>query len=590
MKVARQEQKVFDELDRHRSGRLPFRQVVWWRGRRFQIVVWFYRLLGLCLVGSAALFFAWSWHWPLVGDASAIHYVAFLIRNGWTPYRDIIDQQFPGVYLVELAGMWIFGMSSLSWRIYDFTLLAFATVSFFAITPTSKAPHHQLSSADPGPMWMPGLFSACLFILIHGRDGLEQGGQRDFTVAVLLLGATALLFVAVRRNSWLAAAAFGLLSGLAFTIKPTVLPLSLAQLMFACFVYDKRHVRWISYFGASALGFLIAPAVSITFLLREQAFGAFVNGFRGVVPYYASLAHRPLSYILIHSVSPVLLMVYIWLVSQILQLAGRQHVRWLEDWERSTLLVSALFGMTDCIIQARALPYYRYPLLSFLLPLMAIDFDRALKQGLLSPNLSGVAWRRRSLTAFSIAALAFGGFVVAPQSAIMIHRYRWWETDFVSSLEQNLTALGVGSLSRHILCIDSVSGCVTALYRMRLEPASGIPGDFLLFGPDSAPAVQQTRQKFANDIFQHPPKVIVISSHLHLDDAAAEDFRKLDRWPALTDFLARDYTVFTEWHPVRPALWWSRPTTPASFRIYILRSTKPSPTLPALKEPAAAVR
>ena len=572
VKVDRQEREVSNQFGRQGSGQLPIREFLW-PTRQLQIIVWFYRLLGLCLVGCALFFFAWSWHWPLVGDASAIHYVAFLIRHGWTPYRDIIDQQFPGAYLIELAGMWIFGMSSLSWRIYDFTLLAFATISFFAVTRSTGALRNGVSgSPAPEQTWMPGLFSACLFILIHGRDGLEQGGQRDFAVAVLLLGATALLFVAVRRNSRLAAAAFGLLSGAAFAIKPTVLPLSFAQLIFACFVYSRRRVRWGPYFASSALGFLIAPAVSIEFLLRERAFGAFFSGFRNVVPYYASLGHRPLSYILVHSVSPVLLIVYIWLVCQIFRFTDYQPIRGLQDWERTTLLMSALFGLTDCIMQARALPYYRYPLLSFLLPLMAIDFDRAVKRGVLNRKLSGIGWRQKCTTALAVAALAFGGLVVAPQSAILIHRYRWWETDFISSLEQNLTALGGASLSRHILCIDSVSGCVTALYRMKLEPASGIPGDFLLFGPDSAPAVRMVRQRFRDDIFQHPPKVIVVSSHLHLDDAAAEDFRKLDRWPVLTDFLARDYTLATEWHPTRPALWWSRPITPADYRIYVLRS------------------
>ena len=45
-------------------------------------------------------------------------------------------------------------------------------------------------------------------------------------------------------------------------------------------------------------------------------------------------------------------------------------------------------------------------------------------------------------------ALAVGGLFLVPQSAILIHRYRWWQTDFITSLEQNLTALGGPALSR----------------------------------------------------------------------------------------------------------------------------------------------
>ena len=46
-------------------------------------------------------------------------------------------------------------------------------------------------------------------------------------MAVSPIAATAFLFLAIRKNSAWPAAAFGLLSGIALTIKPTVLPLSL---------------------------------------------------------------------------------------------------------------------------------------------------------------------------------------------------------------------------------------------------------------------------------------------------------------------------------------------------------------------------
>ena len=70
---------------------------------------------------------------------------------------------------------------------------------------------------------------------------------------------------------------------------------------------------------------------------------------------------------------------------------------------------------------------------------------------------------------------------------MLIHRYRWWETDFITSLEQNLNALGGQRLSGHIQCIDTISGCGNALYRMRLEPANGLLVDFPLFGADDVP-------------------------------------------------------------------------------------------------------
>lgn len=499
-----------------------------------------------------------------------MHYLVFLMERGWVPYRQLADQQFPGAYIVEFAGMHIFGMSSLAWRLYDFTLLIVSTCAFFYVTQPASygAP---IAPARRSNSWFPGLFAACLFIVIHGRDGLEQGGQRDFVMAVLLLVATAFLFSAVRRRSIWSVTLFGLLSGLAFSIKPTVLPLSAAELVFSCYVLHRRGTPYVNHLMAAALAYLVAPLIALAFVVREHALHAFVAGLRGVVPYYASLAHRPLSYILVHSVSPLLLIVYIWVALQaLIHYSHRQPIDWIGDWERTTLIAAALFALSDCILQARALPYYRYPLLAFVLPLIALDLHRALQDSLLDSASRNATLRRSGVLTLSLVGLGFGAFFLAPQSAVLIHRYRWWQTEFVTSLEHDLDALGGAALSRHIQCIDSVSGCPTVLYRMRLEPVSGVLGDYMLFGSESFPIVRQMRQQFDADISQHPPNVIVVSSHLHLGDA--ENFTKLDRWPEFANFLATRYSLDTEWHPTHPALWWSRPELPASYRIYVLRT------------------
>jgi hypothetical protein len=201
---------------------------------------------------------------------------------------------------------------------------------------------------------------------------------------------------------------------------------------------------------------------------------------------------------------------------------------------------------------------------------MAVDLTRA-AQTQLSDLWRTTAHIRRTKAArwLALAALSFGGFVLAPQSAVLIHRYRWWETDFITSLEQNLDALGGQRLSGHIQCIDSISGCGNVLYRMRLEPANGLLVDFPLFGADEVPFVRQTRERFFAAMNAAPPQVIVVSSALYVDGPG--EFRKLDRWPAFKAFLAYDYTLETEWTPSRTARWWSREETPASYRVYVLR-------------------
>jgi len=574
--------------------------------------------LALSLILSALLFFLWSWRWPLVGDASLMHYIAFLIERGWAPYRDLGDMNMPGSYLIELAAMYIFGMGDLAWRIFDFTLLAIASASFFAIcrpspAPTSGGPSFPASPEGVGSYKGPGapfiaalsrngvgwlacgrlaaLFSASLFILIHGRDGLAEGGQRDLTMGVCLIAATAFLFLAVRytlsdasalafpsrwagrREGWFAWV-FGLFSGLAFTIKPTTLPLTVAQLALALY-FLRRQQRPTNnqqrLLAPAIAGYLIAPAIALVFLLREQALSAFLAGFGrdGAVTYYATLGHRPLGYILLHSISPLLPLVILWLA--IVALNRFVHApRAAFDWERAALLAGVLFGLANCILQARALPYYRYPLLVFLLPLMALEFTRASQFP--NPGAPFIAassrWVGSTRTLLTLIALAVGGFFLAPQSAILIHRYRWWETDFITTLEANLDILGGPQLSHHILCIDTNSGCGNVLYRMRLEPADGMLSDFFLFGRSNAPILLRTRRQLLDDFAVNPPRVLVVTSHLYLDDV--EDYGKLARWPAFTRLLAERYTLQTQWSPARTARWWSREETPVSYRIYVL--------------------
>jgi hypothetical protein len=530
-------------------------------------------LLAASLSLSALLYFAWSWRWPLVGDASLIHYIGWLIGRGWAPYREIGDMNMPGSYLIEIAAMHLFGMGDLAWRFFDFALMAAASASFFVITRRTGAPSMTASSSWVGSDngWLAGLFASSLFILTHGRDGLAQGGQRDLTMAVCLVAATAFFVHSVQKRSAMCAAAFGLLSGIAFTIKPTAPLLTVAQLALALYVvraparseHGPRKRGDSAFLLPAALAYLVAPAIVLVFLLRERALAAFLATLHTLVPYYASLGHRPLSFILLHSISTLLPLVIAWLAVLALLPRRRSAPR---EFRRDALLLGVIFGAVNCIVQARALPYYRYPLLVFLLPLIALDLTRALD--FLPPAPARRTW---AIQALAVLGLGFGGFFLAPKSAILIHSYRWWQTDFISSLTQDLNSLGGQQLSHKVLCIDTNSGCGNVLYNMRLEPSNGILSDFFLFGDGNVPVVRQTRQEMARALAANPPQVMVVTSGLYLGGADALDYRKLNRWPAFQNFLADEYTLQKEWSPTRTARWWSREETPASYRIYVLR-------------------
>ena len=501
--------------------------------KRLQVV------LALSLLVATGLFVAWSWHWPLLGDAALIHYIAFLIERGMAPYRVLGDMNMPGSYLLELAAMKLYGGGDVGWRLFDFTLMGAAAVAMGVMTRRAG--------------WFAGVFAATLFALIHGRDGIIDAGQRDLSMAVLLLGATAFLFVALRvkdrRPSLWAWFGFGLLSGMAWTIKPTALPLTCAQAALAWWVLRPGNRKGLLM---ALAGMPLGPLGALIFLMREHAVMAFLHGLTTVVAYYASLAHKPTGFLLVHSVSPLLPLVAVWAV--LLTLRRR---RW--GWERGLLGCGALFGLISYLVQARGLPYYRYPLLGFLLPLTAVDFSDA---------LTGVGENLQAKTCGCLAALGlcFGGLFLGPHSAWMIHQYRWWEMDFISSLTTRLESLGGPQLSGQVQCVDSISGCGTTLYRMRLMPTSGVLSDFLLFGPPQLPVVEETRRTFRQAMDADPPRVIVVSSWLHME--GPDHFEKLERWPWLEGFLAGQYRLITEWSPTRTNRWWSREEVPASYRVY----------------------
>lgn len=495
------------------------------------------------LMVCTLLFLVWSIRWPLVGDASLLHYIGFLIEHGMAPYRVVNDVDMPGAFLIEIAMMHIFGPGALALRVFDFTLLAVAAVSFAILTRRSG--------------WFPAVFAATMFALVHGRDGLEQAGQRDLTMAVLLVSGTAALMIAVRHRSIAAMGLFGLVAGVALSIKPTAIPLSLAELLIAAHALRKQGVRLSKPLTAAGCCAVLFPTVAAAFVVQQHAAGALWADLHGVIPYYASLGHRPFSFLLTHSVSPVMALVLVWFAVIALT---RPPV----DWERAMLLTGVGFGLLSYFLQARGFPYHRYPLLAFLLPTMALDFTDALAR------LRSTHPPQKIAAGLAVTALAVGGFFLGPQSAVLVHRYRWWETDFNTTLEQNLNRLGGGRLSGHVQCIDSVSGCSTSLYNLRLLPATGILLDFPLFGIASQPAVQQARADFRHKVFEHPPQVIIVTSPLHIDGPG--DFRKLALWPELPGFLARSYSLDTDWHPTRTRRWWSREELGPSYRIYVLKA------------------
>ncbi len=513
--------------------------------------------LGVC----ALLFVCCTIHWPLLGDASLMHYAVFLMERGQVPYRDVFEINMPGSYFVEWLAMHVLGDGQLAWRVFDLLLAAAAAGAMVAITYPVD--------------WFAGFWAGSLFLLIHGRDGMLELGQREVTISTCLLAGYALLFVARRRGLPRLALFFGLLAGLAATIKPTMLlvgPVSLLLLWIEsrrngdrC--AGKRFVVW------GTAGWLLPLICAALFLWRERAAGAFVAMTRGMLAYHAALARRSVGFLLLHSVSPLLPLVAAWFL--VLMLARKPF-----RWEKAHLWVALGFGLLSYLSQGKGYSYQRYPFLACLLLILSLDFVEAWSGGPLLPlhpadashGAPGAGWAMRGL---GLAGLAFGSFFLAPSSTAMASRYEWKDLGSVGMLERDLESLPAAELSGGVQCVDSISGCTNVLYRLKLVERSSVLYDEFLFGPGSEPAVEQNRERFWRDMEGRPPAVIVVTARLF--PSGPDDYQKLSRWPEFDAYLKERYTLRVQRTPEEAVRWWGRPEVPSGYRIYLRKAPWKAP-------------
>jgi len=494
----------------------------------------FFLAISLWLLGCAAAFAVLSWRWPMVGNVTYMHYVVFLMRHGMVPYRDILEMNLPGSYLIESAVMSLFGPGSAGWRIYDGLLLVVASCAMIAILrPYSRAA---------------AIFAAVLFLLIHGQDGVIMTGERDFAVAVFLLAAVALLFSVFRRNwpglaSSLAILGFGALTGSAITIKPTVIPLVVFLCLWALRRLRRRRAASLSFALLTIAGLVLPLAVTVIFLAREGATAAFLAALHGIIPYHASLAHRTLGFLLVHSVSPILPLVILWIAAAVL-------LWWQGNAgpERIALFLCAGCGLLSFLIQAKGFAYQRYPFLAFLCLLIAADLTRLARQR------NAIRW------------LGIGGLVTgAVFCTIFLARAASFDRrEPARPLLADLKSLGVAD--RSVQCMDTGGSCIDDLYAGRIVQSTGLIYDcYLLDGTN--PVALSLRQRFWDQIARNPPRLVVVTGSTCYD--VAPNSNKYARWPEFSEWLAANYTLDRTSGPQPQLHYWSRRQTPFAYRIYI---------------------
>jgi hypothetical protein len=283
-----------------------------------------------------------------------------------------------------------------------------------------------------------------------------------------------------------------------------------------------------------------------------------------LLPYYASLDRQSLGHALAHSISPLEPVAGLWLLCIVLR-----RPPWLR-FERMLIGAAALLSLLALLAQAKPLPYQRYPLLAFLLLMMAVDLTTAWRtRGDVKGNVP-----RYVAGYIALAALCYGCLVMAPRALLRVHRFVAKPQEFDAMLAADLRNVS-GDLNGRVQCIDTINECLPTLGTMRLEPATGVLYDLYLFGPEKQPAVLQVRQRFLNAVEARPPAVFVVVSGFFLESGSG--YRKLDTWPVFEQWLNAHYTLAAERMPPHEVRWWGRSQPPAGYRLYVLKPGTAAP-------------
>ena len=498
-------------------------------------------VLCLWLLALIAAFGVMSRHWPMVGDVTFMHYVIFLMKHGMAPYRDIVDMNLPGSYLLESAEMRVLGPGSLGWRMYDFALMLVASISLVMILRRQGR--------------LAGILAASLFVLIHGRDGILMAGERDFAGAVLLLAAVACLFASVRRgrisvNSMALGFCFGATMTFACCIKPTFLPMTGGLLVWTEWMRRRRAFSLTGIFAPIAIGGLLPILGCFDFLLQRGAISGFVEEMQGLIPYHASIDPRGIGYLLANCVSPLAGLLVLWLA------AAWLLRRYPGTPERSALILCALCGLLSYVLQRKGFWYQRYPLLAFLLPVFLIDFRR-LAKARSWPRLIGVAGFASGIVLASLCVVRLASFD---------------RTEPPRPILSDLSAFGLpSSLSGHVQCMDTIGGCLDSLYAGEIVQSTGFLYDCYLLGgrgsDRSGAVVGELRRHFWQEMANDPPRLIVVTDSICYE--GLRSFDKYARWPEFRSYLASNYDLVKQSSPQAPTHYWSRPLTPYGYRIYL---------------------
>jgi len=473
--------------------------------------------LAVLLIISIIIFAGTTFRWPIVLDPPLYNYIAWLMTQGAVPYRDVFDNNLPGVYVIHFLVVKFLGDGDLAWRFFDLLCLILINIATFLYCSRFG----RLSA----------LTAAALFSAFHLYNGPLCAGQRDYILIVFIMWG--IYFYQKYRESNGNQVYFvltGLLLGAGITIKPFV-GFWCALFLLLTIVSDYRKPKYC--FRHCALYVIGCSAATIAvsgWLWRANALQPFIDIFYNyLIPLYPKLQPYNISGGLKINLlgMPISLLLGIVLVLGIGDLLiSREKVL-----NRLILVCGIIYGLLHYALQRKGFLYHLYPavLFAFLLSASWLEYVK-------QKRFSVLHMAMLCLTFYLMVGLLYCSaknifikppiyFDVSPFPSMLV-------SDLAGRVPQNETVQSMEALGDGILC----------LLNLHIRQPTRFIHDVYFYYDIKNPYVQGLRNEFLHALKEAPPLFIIFIKN----GWPIYGYERVNLFPELNDWLHANYTLDRE--------------------------------------------
>jgi len=479
---------------------------------RLRAIYWLQAVAFGILLFSSLVTLIRSFDWPLIHDAPLLHFIASEILAGAAPYKDIIDMNMPGTYLLHMLAISTLGSGNLAWRIFDLIWLALATGAIVLFT---RSFGHWIS-----------LFTSVFYIAFHLSQGPLRLGQRDFLmIPFLMLGAHFLANSLEQKKLKGHILWAGFFLGFAISVKPFSLVLLFFFAILIVYYSRGSSNELLGNLARLIISSSFIPLLIIVWLYSMDSLTplwAFTTEY--LIPLYSHLNTTNYLSLFGAVLNGSLPMVPAIIAFLLCLRNGSIHL----DARLVILIFCTIYGALHFILQGKGWGYHLEPYCFFVFTLWISLLGLIIRK--CTPALQITA-----MSVFCVMAIVMGGQSLAAgltKSSFIVKKQ-----DLVKQLEQDLGTLPL-SKTDTIQILDTAEGGIHALLRLGRHLPTRFIYDFHFYHDIQSPFIQDLRHEFIQSLYDNPPHSMVL---FHFHWLPPFDESRINSFPELTELLDTHY-------------------------------------------------